>query len=118
VPDLMDMSEADSLIYVGNTYFELYNKTKQCYLGVIVFGDRIHSVFLDEKSLSKSTTMEMVKSMFSTCDSFRQMRIYKDNRVYQTCRIPLTYNHLETGDYLILFFNDEISVRIDLWKPS
>lgn len=37
IPELMDMSTADSLIYIGKTYFEFYKNSKKMLFEGVIF---------------------------------------------------------------------------------
>lgn len=44
IPELMDMSAADSIIYIGKTYFELYRVSQKCELSVVYFDKKLTEI--------------------------------------------------------------------------
>lgn len=119
VPEMMDMSIADSLVYIGGTYYELYNKSNKCLLKVIIFDDRITKVEIGDLKLNKQTTIESLQSYFSEdCQTTGETKIYQDLNTYRTCSIPINFSGQLTDSRLIFFFSDGKLKRIDIWNPS
>ena len=64
IPELMDMSMADSLVYIGGTYFEYYTSSNKCILNVIKFDGAITEVRVGELILNNETTAETIEANF------------------------------------------------------
>ncbi len=119
IPELMDMSMADSLIYVGRTYFEYYAHSNKCVLNVIQFDSRISEVRIGNLTLDNQTTIELIQENFpEDCHSTNPIEIYQDPNSYRTCGIPISTNGQLTDSQLLFFFLDGKLTRIDIWEPS
>ena len=119
IPELMDMSTADSLIYIGKTYFELYKDSQQCELSVVYFDEKITDFNIGELKLTNKTTEKDITKYFkSDCSSTKLIDIYGETEKYKTCGIPLTLNGKMTDNRLLFFFLNGKLKRIDLWEPS
>jgi|TARA_R110000796_G_scaffold74374_1_gene167158 hypothetical protein len=120
VPKIMDMSEADSLVYIGGTYYEYYTNTNICDLNVIRFDNRITKVVFGEMTFTKETTIEDAKAYFpKDCASAEPIPIYNDPISYTYCSIPLADSKGNLVDAaLLLFFSEGKLKRIDFWEPS
>lgn len=115
VPEIMDMSEADSLVYIGGTYYEYYASTNICDLSVIRLDNRITKVVLGDMTFTKETTIDDAKAYFpEDCASTRPISIYKDPTSYTVCGIPFTDSKGNLVDAtLLLFFSEGKLKRID-----
>lgn len=120
VPEIMDISEADSLVYIGGTYYEYYTSTNICDLSVIRLDNRITKVVLGDMIFTKETTIEAAKAYFpEDCASTRPISIYEDPTSYTVCSIPLADSKGNLVDAaLLLFFSEGKLKRIDFWEPS
>lgn len=119
IPELMDMSMADSLVYVGRTYFEYFANSNKCVLNVIQFDSKISEVRIGSLTLSNQTTIESIQENFpEDCQSTNSIKIYQDQNTYRTCGIPISYNGQLTDSRLLFFFLDGKLTRIDIWDPS
>jgi hypothetical protein len=120
ISELMDMSLADSLVYVGNTYFEYYRKTNSCLVGSIIFDRKIKTVSLNTFTLDKNTTLEDFKRMFPfDCSTISPIKIYGDETEYMFCSVGLINSDGEKLDsQLLLFFSKNKLMRIEFWEPS
>jgi len=119
IPELMDMSTADSLIYIGKTYFEFFNDSKKCKLNVVYFDEKITEFNIGKKKLPNKTTEKDISDYFkSDCNSTEFIDIYGESEKYKTCGVPLTLNGKLTDNRLLFFFLDGKLKRIDLWEPS
>ena len=119
-PELMDMSVADSLIYLGQTYFEYYEKTNKCHLGSVILDEKIKTLSVNSYTFDKNTTLDDIKQKFPTdCSSISKINIFGDDTDYLTCSIGMIYNNGEKSDNRLLFFfsNNKLR-RIDFWEPS
>lgn len=115
VPEIMDMSEADSLVYIGGTYYEYYASTNICDLSVIRLDNRITKVVLGDMTFTKETTIDDAKAYFpEDCASTRPISIYKDPTSYTVCGIPFADSKGNLVDAtLLLFFSEGKLKRID-----
>lgn len=119
VPELMDMSLADSLVFIGATYLELYNNSSKCLLNVIIFDERITKVEIGDLTFNRHTTIESLHTYFpDSCWAINETRIYQNNSEYRTCSIPITSNGQLSDSRLIFFFEAGLLKRIDIWEPS
>ena len=120
IPELMDMSIADSLVFIGNTYFDYYKKTNSCILGSIIFDDKVKSISLNSYIFDKNTTIEYVKKLFpKECAKALPISIYGDTKKYLSCSINLISDSGEKLEYKLLFFFFKNKItRIDFWEPS
>jgi len=115
VPDLMDMSTADSLIYIGNSYFEQTANNNQCIIASIVFEKKINTLIIGAIKLDKNTSYESLKNHFpESCSELKPMKVYNDSKNYYACSIPIK----KSDNKLVCFFINEKLIRIDLLEPS
>lgn len=66
IPELMDMSTADSLIYIGKTYFEFYKNSKKCSLKVFYFDQKITKFNIGKITLTDRTTKKYISEYFKS----------------------------------------------------
>ena len=120
IPELMDMSTADSLIYVGSTYFEYYKKENYCRINVIKFDKKIKTVTINKTRLNQFTTFQDIKKMFPIdCPTKHSVSIYGDSSEYFTCGVWLKTTQGTLLDVkLVFYFIENKLVRLDLWEPS
>ncbi|NEV94642.1 hypothetical protein G3567_10850 [Psychroflexus sp. YR1-1] len=119
IPELMDMSIADSIIYIGKTHFEFYKVSQKCELSVVYFDEKITELNIGKLTLSNKTTEKDISEYFkSDCSSTNFIDIYGETEKYITCGIPLTLNGKMTDNRLLFFFLNGKLKRIDLWEPS
>ena len=119
VPELMDMSMADSLVYIGETYYEYFSNSNKCFLNVIKFDGRINEVKIGNLTLTNETTVESIQANFSEdCQSTNGIKIYQEPNSYRTCGIPISDNGTLTDSKLLFFFLNGKLTRIDIWNPS
>lgn len=120
VPETMDMSMADSLIYIGETYFEFYSYSGICELQVMVFDNKLKNVKLGGYQLTGETTIEEIRSYFpKDCSTTVPVDIYEEPEKYQTCAVPVNTPNGQLIDMsLIFFFLNGNLARIDVWEPS
>lgn len=117
VPELMDMSMADSLLYIGGTYFELYSNSNKCLLNVIIFDERVTKVEIGDINLNRQTTIESLQTYFQEdCRMTNKTTIHQDPTSYSTCSIPIISNGRLTDSRLIFFLADGQLKRIDIWE--
>lgn len=118
IPELMNMSTADSLIYVGRSYFEYYANSNKCVLNVIQFDSRISEVRIGNLTLNNQTTIELIQENFpEDCKSITPIKIYQDPNSYRACGIAVSANGQLTDSRLLFFFLDGKLTRIDIWEP-
>ncbi|MFT7036435.1 MAG: hypothetical protein ACJA2S_004964 [Cyclobacteriaceae bacterium] len=120
IPELMDMSLADSLIYIGQSYFEYYTVTQKCLINVIFFDSKIRSFSVGDNMLNKQTTLKDIQNMFpNNCKMTSETSIYGNISKFETCDINLTDKDGNLIDMkLIFFFSQGLLKRIDIWEPS
>jgi hypothetical protein len=119
IPEIMDMSMADSLVYFGRTYFEYYANSNKCILNVVQFDSKITKVKIDNITFSKQTTFESIQQNFpEDCQSVVTIKVYQDQKSYTTCGIPISLNGQLIDSRLLFFFLDGKLSRIDIWEPS
>ena len=119
IPELMDMSTADSIIYIGKTYFEYFNDSKKCRLSVIYFDEKITKFNIGKIKLTNKTTEKDISNYFnSDCNTTEFIDIYGESERYKTCGVTLTLNGKLTDNRLLFFFLNGKLKRIDLWEPS
>ena len=119
IPELMDMSMADSLVYIGGTYFEYFTNSNKCFLNVIKFDGGINEVKIGDLTLSNETTIQSIQAIFpEDCQTTNVIKIYQDPNSYRTCGIPISANGQLTDSKLLFFFSDGRLTRIDIWEPS
>jgi len=119
IPELMDMSMADSLIYIGKTYFEFYKNSDKCILNVVQFDDEKTELKIGDITLNKNTTENDIAKYFTqNCKTTGEIEIYDENEKFRSCDIPITLNGELTYNKLILFFLNGKLNRIDFWEPS
>ena len=119
IPELMDMSTADSIIYIGKTYFEYFNDSKKCRLSVIYFDEKITKFNIGKIKLTDKTTEKDISNYFnSDCNTTEFIDIYGESERYKTCGVTLTLNGNLTDNRLLFFFLNGKLKRIDLWEPS
>ena len=119
IPVLMDMSMADSLIYVGKTYFEFYKNSDKCVLNVVQFDDEKTELKIGNITLNKNTTENDIANYFTqNCKTTGEIEIYGEKEKFRTCDIPVTLNGKLTDNRLNFFFLNGKLSRIDFWKPS
>ena len=119
IPELMDISTADSLIYIGKTYFEFFMNSQKCTLNVVYFDEKITKFNIGKITLTNKTTEKDISKYFKLdCNSTELIEIYGESEKYKTCGIPLTLNGKLTDNRLLFFFLDGKIKRIDLWEPS
>ena len=119
IPELMDMSAADSIIYIGKTYFEYINDSKKCRLSVIYFDEKITKFNIGKIKLTDKTTEKDISNYFnSDCNTTEFIDIYGESERYKTCGVTLTLNGKLTDNRLLFFFLNGKLKRIDLWEPS
>tara|TARA_Y100001949_G_C15970422_1_gene323567 strand:+ start:278 stop:814 length:537 start_codon:yes stop_codon:yes gene_type:complete len=119
IPELMDMSMADSLVYIGGSYFEYFKNTNKCYLNVIKFDERVNEVRIGDLILNNKTTVEHIQAIFQDdCQTIQNINIYQELKPYTTCGIPLSVNGILTDSKLLFFFLEGKLSRINIWDPS
>ena len=114
VPEDMELSDADKLVYIGETYFEYFEKRNYCELGIVVFDDRIKEVELNGIQLTNNTTLEILATHFSDCENPREISIHNDETIYEVCRVESENIDMS----LYFFFVKNKLKRIDVWYPS
>jgi len=118
VPKSMEVSVADSFIYIGKSYFHYDKITAICEPGVIVFDDKIKTVSINSHKLNKETTFEEVKKMFPI-DCAIAYPISTAQDAYLSCGIWTTNSYGHRLDIkLLFFFSGNKLMRIDFWEPS
>ncbi len=119
IPQFMDMSDSDSLVFIGSTYFEYYKETNFCEIGVIILDNKVKTVTINESKLDKLTTFEEIKKMFpNDCSTLDTISVYGDNIEYLTCSVGLkTPSGFDLNMHLLFFFSKNKLKRIDLWEP-
>lgn len=119
VPEIMDMSTADSLIYVSRSYFKYYSNLGSCIIGVIEFDGRISEVRMGDLILTNKTTVDLVGEYFpENCHEINPIQVYQNSNSYSVCSIPISANGELTDNKLIFFFLEGKLARIDFWEPS
>ncbi|WP_157514468.1 hypothetical protein [Mangrovimonas sp. TPBH4] len=119
IPELMDISTADSLVYIGKTYFEFYTDSQKCELNVVYFDEKIIELNIGKITLTNKTTEKVFSKYFkSDCNSTEPVNLYGESDKFKTCKIPLTLKGELTDNQLLFFFSDGKLKRIDLWKPN
>ena len=119
IPELMDMSTADSIIYIGKTYFEYFNDSKKCKLSVVYFDEKITEFNIGEIKLTNKTTEKDISEYYkSDCNSTEFIDLYGEAEKHKACGVPLTLNGKLTDNRLLFFFLNGKLKRIDFWEPS
>jgi hypothetical protein len=119
IPETMDMLTADSLVYIGKTYFEFSNDSQNCSVKVIYFDKRITELNIGQLTLTEKTTEKDISKYFENdCSLTEHISIYGESERYNSCELPITLNGKVTDSRLLLFFLNGKLKRIDLWKPS
>ena len=115
IPDIMDMSEADSLIYIGSTYFECYLASNSCELSVFQFGSQMKNIRIGSRTLDEDMSIKEVQSILpGECKELSSIQIYGEEEEYEYCRIQLMAPSGKLIDQsLLLFFLDKQLKRID-----
>lgn len=118
-PKDMDMLAADSLIYVGTSYFAYYPIERSYVAEVVVFDSKITSFVIGKDTLNAKTTFEDIRRLFpDSCESTEPIKLYGSHVKYETCRTPLGNNDGNAYDlYLMFFFSEGYLKRIDIWEP-
>lgn len=119
VPKIMDASQADSLVYIGKTYFEYYSKSRNCQLKTVIFDKKVISIRLGKNNLSGKTTFQDLTMMFPIdCKLTKPISVYGENNPYETCSVGVTDGKGNPWDMRIIFFlqNDQL-IRVDFWEP-
>jgi len=115
IPNLMDMSVADSLVYVGSSYFEYYKSENMCYSRVIIFDEKIKTVSIGSQIIDKTLEFPDLKQIYPLATlSKKPIKIMGDDLEYYTCRIQIE----DSDNYLVFFFSENRLKRIDIWEPS
>lgn len=115
VPEEMDMSSADSLIFIGNSYFEYTVNRNICNLASIVFDEKIKTVNIGTIALDRNTTYENIKGHYpESCPELYPLKISNDPENYFTCSIPAKASDKK----LLCFFLKGTLKRIDIWEQS
>jgi len=118
VPETMDIADYDSLIFLGQSHFQYYVSSDQCFAGSIKFDQVVRSLSIKNESINSESTPSDVNKIFDGgCTELYEMNFGKDG-VYQTCNIPFTYKGKIVDAALIFFFKDGRLKRIDFWEPS
>lgn len=119
VPEVMDMSTADSLVYVGHSYFEYNKQTQTCTLEVLQFDDKIRGLHIGPLMLTAQTTPADLSAYNQEfCNTTRSVALYGHDALYNVCEIPLTQNNQPTDRVLLLFFLNQQLQRVELWTPG
>jgi hypothetical protein len=119
VSKIMDASEADSLVYIGETYFEYYSNSKICQLNVVIFDNKVVSISVGKNILSAKTTFQDLTMMFPIdCKHTKAISIYGEKNPYEICSVGVTDGKGNLWDMRIIFFlhNDKLT-RVDIWEP-
>lgn len=119
IPERMDMSMADSLVYIGGTYYEYFANSNKCLLTLVKFDGRISEVKIGGLTLTKESTIRSIQVNFpQNCKTTNEIKIYQDPNSYSVCGIPISVNGTLTDSKLLFFFLDGKLARIDIWEPS
>ena len=119
IPEYIDMSNADSLVYIGKTFFEFSNDSQTCSMKVIYFDRKITEMNIGQLTLNAKTTENDISKYFqNNCYSTEQVNIYGESENYKSCGLPITLNGKITENRLLFFFLHGKLKRIDLWEPS
>ena len=119
VPEVMDMSTADSLVYVGQSFFEYDKQSQSCTLAVLQFDDKITSLHIGPLKLTAQTTAADLSAYHKDfCSTIRSVALYGADTLYNVCEIPLTLNNQPTDQSLLLFFLNQQLQRVELWAPG
>ena len=115
IPDIMDMSEADSLVYIGKSYFECYLPANRCEISVLIFDTQITSLRIASVELTRGMPIEKVQQLLpQECSELRPIKIYGEEEAYEFCTIPLVLHDGSLFDQsLLLFFQNRKLTRID-----
>lgn len=119
IPELMDGSDADSLIYIGETYFKYYSQSDICFSAVVKFDDKIRFIDYDGVRLSESITLDSIAKIFpKSCSEINELSVYGDPKTYKVCGVPVVDSEGELTDMSIIFFFYLGKLRrIDFWEP-
>ncbi len=119
VPEFMDGSDADSLIFIGKSYFEYYAQPDLCIMGSIIFDQKIRFAIYEDIRLTAATTLSEAKDFFyECCEKIEELSVYKETNVYKICGIPVVDKSGQLTEMdVILFFDQDLLTRIDLWEP-
>jgi hypothetical protein len=119
VPVWMDMSTADSLVYIGRTYFEYDTTSNNCSLQLIHFDDKISTLTIGAVTLTARTTIEQMSKYFSPyCQITRSIKYYQRPDINGSCNVPLSANGRYIDYSLHFLFSDGLLKLIEIWEPS
>jgi len=119
VPKIMDASQADSLVYIGETYFEYNYNSKICQLKMVIFDNKVVTISIGKNILSAKTTFQDLTMMFPIdCKLTKAISIYGEKNPYETCSVGVTDGKGNLWDMRIVFFlQDDILTMVDFWEP-
>lgn len=125
IPEIMDASYADSLIYIGKSYFEYYSyynefTEKNCSMGDIKLEGKIKSLTINSIKLSGETTFEQMKLLFPIdCTKLTPMNINGEERLLMVCGVSILLDNGELADnHLDFYFHNNKLVIISLFHPT
>ena len=119
VPKEMDMSTADSLVYIGQSFFEYDKQSNDCNLAVLQFDDKRRGLHIGPLMLTAQTTpADLSANNQEFCNTTRSVALYGHDALYNVCEIPLTLNNQLTDRVLLLFFLNQQLQRVELWAPG
>jgi hypothetical protein len=119
LPEVMDMSTADSLVYIGHSYFEYDKQTQACTLAMLKFDDKITGLQIGPLTLTAQTTPADLSAYNQEfCITTQAVVLYGTDTLYDVCEISLTLNNQPIDRVLLLFFLNQQLQRVELWAPG
>jgi hypothetical protein len=120
VPESGYVFSADSLVYIGESYFEYDSENKICMAEVIVFDDKIDHIFLGKYIVNKWTTFEDLRKMFPLdCSEIKPIHIFGEKKTFGCCGVPVSDSKGRLQDMRINFFlQNDLLLRVDFWEPN
>lgn len=119
VPELGYVFSSDSLVYIGESYFDYYSEDEICIAQIIVFDDKIDHISLGKYIVNRKTTFDDLRKMFPLdCSEIKPIRIFGEKKPFGCCSVPVLDSKGKIWDKRITFFlqNDHL-VRVDFWEP-
>ncbi len=119
VPESGYAIPADSLVYIGESYFEYYSEDEICIAQVIIFDEKIDHISLGKYIVNNRTTFDDLRNMFPIdCKEIKPIRIFEEKKPFGCCGVPVRDSEGKMWDMRItFFFQNSHLVRVDFWEP-
>ncbi len=103
-PETIDLSDADSIVYIGNSSFECFKLNGNCRMNTIVFDNNIKFLTIDSILFNKKVNSKFLKNNFpKDCKKLEKISIYNQPGEYETSRIPVIFDKKLQDLYLMFF---------------